>query len=226
MSVRLIQEMTENYDVINETVEGKKRTFIQGVFFMGEEVNKNGRSYPLDVLENAIGQYQNEYVSRSRALGELNHPTTPTVNLDRIALVIEELVREGKDYVGKARVLPEQPMGKILNNLLAEGIQLAVSSRGTGGIKRKNNIDIVENNFRISAVDAVHDPSAFKAFVNSVMENTEWVYDIASDSWESHKIIEDIQREGHKNIKVLKDEAKALKWFSLFTESISKKTTS
>jgi len=139
--------------------------------------------------------------------------------------VIEQLSREGKDFVGKARVLPEQPMGKILDNLLGEGIQLAVSSRGTGGIKRKNNVDIVESNFRISAVDVVHDPSAFKAFVNSVMENTEWVYDLASDSWQAHKIIEDIQRSGHKDIKVLKDEAKALKWFSLFTESISKKST-
>lgn len=172
--------MTENIEFIVETNEdtGKKNHFIQGVFMQAEQKNKNGRVYPLGIMENEVGRYGKEYVSKKRALGELNHPQGPTVNLDRVSHMISELKMVGNDVHGKAKLM-DTPMGKIAQNLVSEGASLGVSSRGMGSLKMNDSTGIneVQKDFMLSAIDIVADPSAPGAFVNGIMEGREWIWD-------------------------------------------------
>jgi len=178
--MKLITEMTENIEFLVETNEdtGKKSHFIQGVFMQAEQKNKNGRVYPLEIMENEVGRYGKEYVSKKRALGELNHPQGPTVNLDRVSHMISELRMVGNDVHGKAKLM-DTPMGKIAQNLVSEGASLGVSSRGMGSLKMNDatGINEVQKDFMLSAIDIVADPSAPGAFVNGIMEGKEWIWD-------------------------------------------------
>ena len=175
--MKLITEMTENvHYLIEEDSEGKKNHFIHGVFMQAEQKNRNGRVYPLGILENEVGRYSTNFVAKNRAMGELNHPQGPTVNLDRVSHMIKDLKVEGNDIVGKAKLL-DTPMGNIAKNLVTEGAQLGVSSRGMGSLEEKNGVNYVKDDFMLSAVDIVADPSAPGAFVNGIMEGKEWIWD-------------------------------------------------
>jgi hypothetical protein len=175
--MKLISEYTENnIEVIIEANEnGKKKYIIEGVFAQAETKNRNGRIYPMPVMEKAVGKYVGDQVSKGRAGGELNHPEGPTVNLDKVSHKIESLNIDGKDVVGRATIL-ETPMGQIVKGLLDGQVQLGVSTRGMGSLQNNGTAMVVKPDFILNAVDIVQDPSAPSAFVNGVMEGVEWVW--------------------------------------------------
>ena len=175
--MKLIAEYNEDHlEVLTEAKDdGGKKYSIEGVFMQAETKNRNGRIYPKPIMENAVTKYVTEQVSKGRAVGELNHPEGPTVNLDKVSHKIESLDWKGNDVVGKATIL-ETPMGMIVRGLLDGGINLGVSTRGMGSLERGNNAMIVKDDFLLNAVDIVQDPSAPSAFVNGVMEGVEWVW--------------------------------------------------
>ena len=175
--MKLIAEYTEdNLEVLTEArKDGSKKYSIEGVFMSAEQKNRNGRIYPRVVMENAVNKYVTEQVQKGRAVGELNHPEGPTVNLDKVSHKIENLEWSGNNVVGKATVL-ETPMGKIVQGLLEGGVQLDVSTRGMGSLQRTNDAMVVKDDFLLNAVDIVQDPSAPSAFVNGIMEGVEWVW--------------------------------------------------
>ena len=177
--MKLITEMTEDIQIVTETIdEGKGREhFIEGVFMQSNLKNRNGRVYPRETLMNEVARYNKEYVSKNRAMGELNHPQGPTVNLDRVSHITKELRPDGDNVYGKAKIM-ETPMGKIAKNLIDEGAKLGVSSRGMGSLKQnKEGENEVQKDFMLAAVDIVADPSAPNAFVEGIMEGREWVWD-------------------------------------------------
>ena len=172
----ITEKIEETKIVITEGKNGKRNTFIEGVFLQAEICNRNGRMYPMRTMEREVQKYNENFVKSGRALGELGHPEGPTINLDRASHLITSLVREGNNFVGKARLL-ETPMGKIAKQLLDEGVKLGVSSRGLGSIKEENGVKIVGEDFMLAtAADIVADPSAPDAFVNGIMEGKEWVW--------------------------------------------------
>jgi len=175
--MKLIAEYNEqNIECIVEAKEdGTKNHFIEGVFMQSEAKNRNGRIYPKAIMEGAVDKYVTEQVSQNRAVGELNHPEGPTVNLDKVSHKITELSWKGNDVVGKAQVL-DTPMGNIVKGLLEGGVQLGVSTRGMGSLEEKNGIMYVKDDFVLNTVDIVQDPSAPTAFVNGIMEGVEWVW--------------------------------------------------
>lgn len=174
----LITETNENIKaVVEESAESKKKNyFIEGIMLQAETVNRNGRCYPIAILENEINRYCDNYVSKKRALGELNHPSGPSLNLDKVSHLICEIKRSGNDFYGKAKIL-ETPMGKIVQNLIDEGALLGVSSRGMGSLEKINGVNYVKPDFTLAAIDIVADPSAPNAFVNGIMEGKEWIWD-------------------------------------------------
>lgn len=175
--MKLITELTEDIKYIKENVgNGEKNYFIEGIFMQSDTKNRNGRIYPQPTMLKECKRYINEYVNKGRALGELNHPTGPTVNLDRVSHIVKELYEDGKNVYGKAKVL-DTPMGKIVKNLIDEGAQLGVSTRGMGSLKSKNGYQEVQEDFMLAAIDIVADPSAPNAFVNGIMEGREWIYE-------------------------------------------------
>jgi len=175
--MKLIAEYTEqNLEFVAEAKEGGgKKYAIEGIFMQAEQKTRNGRIYPKAVMEKALDKYNTEQVSKGRAVGELNHPEGPTVNLDKVSHKIERLDWKGNDVVGKATIL-ETPMGKIVQGLLDGGVHVGVSTRGMGSLARENNAMVVQPDFMLNAVDIVQDPSAPNAFVNGVMEGVEWVW--------------------------------------------------
>jgi hypothetical protein len=175
--MKLITELTEDVKYVKENVgNGDKVYFIEGVFMQSGVKNRNGRIYPQGTLLKECKRYINEYVDKGRALGELNHPTGPTVNLDRVSHIVKELREDGHNVYGKAKVL-DTPMGKIVKNLIDEGACLGVSTRGMGSLKSKNGYQEVQEDFMLAAIDIVADPSAPNAFVNGIMEGREWIYE-------------------------------------------------
>jgi|TARA_B100002019_G_scaffold4442_1_gene3675 hypothetical protein len=170
--------ITETYDDYEILIEGKGKDMkIQGVFMQAETKNRNGRVYPLGVLQKEVTRYNKELVSKNRAFGELGHPDGPTVNLDRVSHMIEELVPEGNNIIGKAKIL-DTPNGKIVKELLNSGAKLGVSSRGMGTLEKKGNANYVKDDFYLAtAADIVADPSAPQAFVEGIMEGKEWIWD-------------------------------------------------
>jgi hypothetical protein len=176
--MKLITEYVEQeLEVIAEAKkDGSKNYFIEGVFMQSNQKNKNGRREDKKVLMSAVDKYVNEQVKTGRAVGELNHPEGPTVNLDKVSHKIEDLHWQGSDVVGKASIL-KTPMGQIVEGLLEGGVKLGVSSRGMGSLVQKNGAQYVGDDFMLSTVDIVQDPSAPSAFVNGVMEGVEWVWD-------------------------------------------------
>ena len=175
--MKLISEYTEdNLEVLTEArKDGSKKYSIEGVFMSAEQKNRNGRIYPKAVMEGAVNKYNVEQVQKGRAVGELNHPEGPTVNLDKVSHKIESLDWQGNDVVGKATIL-ETPMGMIVKGLLDGGVKLGVSTRGMGSLVRTNDAMVVKGDFLLNAVDIVQDPSAPSAFVTGVMEGVEWVW--------------------------------------------------
>ena len=176
--MKLITEYVEqDLEIICEAKKsGEKNYFIEGVFMQSNKKNKNGRVYDKKVLMSAVDKYVNEQVKTGRAVGELNHPEGPTVNLDKVSHKIEDLHWQGSDVVGKASIL-KTPMGQIVEGLLEGGVKLGVSSRDMGSLVQKNGAQYVGDDFMLSTVDIVQDPSAPSAFVNGVMEGVEWVWD-------------------------------------------------
>ena len=175
--MKLITETIENVEVITEGTGADKKLYIEGVFLQSEIKNRNGRMYPFSVLEKEVNRYNEEYVKTSRALGELGHPDGPTVNLDRVSHRITELRAEGNNFIGKAQIM-NTPMGNIAKSLLEDGVKLGVSSRGMGSIDKREDCNIVMDDFMLAtAADIVADPSAPDAFVNGIMEGKEWAWD-------------------------------------------------
>jgi len=180
--MKLISEEIESVNFITEEKGGKKSHFIEGVFLQSDIKNRNGRMYPMNTLSREVGRYNESFIKKGRALGELGHPDGPTVNLDRVSHKIISLNQEGKNFIGKAKIL-ETPMGKIASSLLSEGVKLGVSSRGLGSIERRGNMNVVKDDFMLStAADIVADPSAPDAFVEGIMEGKEWV--MAEGRWQ------------------------------------------
>ena len=174
--MKLIAEYIESdLNVITEKVNGKKSLVIEGVFMQADAKNRNGRIYPKEILEKAVNKYVTEQVNTGRAVGELNHPEGPTINLDKVSHKITDLHFEGSNVVGKASIL-KAPMGQIVEGLLEGGVKLGVSSRGMGSLVQKNGVMQVKDDFMLSTVDIVQDPSAPEAFVNGIMEGVEWVW--------------------------------------------------
>ena len=177
--MKLIKETVENVRYLTETTEsGKKNLYIEGPFLVGEQANRNRRMYKIDTLREEVGRYTEEYIKSNRALGELGHPDTPTINLERVCIKIEFLREDDQNrFIGKAKVL-ETPYGNIVKNFIDSGVSLGVSSRGMGSlIPGQDGINIVADDFRLAtAADVVADPSAPGAFVNGIMENKEWLF--------------------------------------------------
>ena len=176
--MKLITEEISSVKFITEGKGAKKKMYIEGVFLQGEIKNRNGRMYPVTTLAKEVDRYNESFVSKGRAVGELGHPDGPTVNLDRVSHKITSLRQEGNNFIGKAQLL-ETPMGKIAKSLIAEGVTLGVSSRGIGSLKEdKDGIKVVGEDFQLAtAADIVADPSAPDAFVNGNMEGKEWVWE-------------------------------------------------
>lgn len=175
--MRLITELNESVDFITEANEdGTKSMFIEGIFMQSDQPNRNGRLYPFEVLNKEAQRYNEEYVTKGRAFGELGHPEGPTINLERVSHLIKSLKAEGKDFYGKAKLL-DTPYGNIVKNLIGEGAQFGVSTRGMGTLEEsKEGYKIVKDDFHLAtAADIVADPSAPDAFVRGIMENREWV---------------------------------------------------
>jgi hypothetical protein len=176
--MKLIRERVEDVNYLTESTEdGKKALYIQGPFLVAEQGNKNRRMYKIDTLQREVDRYVKEYVDTKRALGELGHPDTPSINLERVSHLITELKQDGNVFVGKAKIL-DTPYGNIVKNFIESGVNLGVSSRGMGSlIPGDNGLSIVQDDFRLAtAADIVADPSAPGAFVNGIMEGKEWLF--------------------------------------------------
>ena len=163
--------------IVEENEKGQKEYFIEGVFMQSEIKNRNGRVYPKEVMQKEVNRYVKEFVEKDRAFGELGHPDGPTINLDKVSHLITKLEEDGNNYVGRAKIL-STPNGQIVRNLIDDGAKLGVSSRGLGSLEEKGGAQYVKNDFQLAtAGDIVADPSAPEAFVNGIMEGTEWVYE-------------------------------------------------
>ena len=195
--MKLITEEISSVKFIVEGKGAKKKMYIEGVFLQGDIKNRNGRMYPCGTLAKEVNRYNESFVKKGRALGELGHPDGPTVNLDRVSHKITSLRQEGKNFIGKAQLL-ETPMGKIAKSLLGEGVMLGVSSRGVGSLKENNQgYKVVGEDFQLAtAADIVADPSAPDAFVNGIMEGKEWV-------WEGGTLREQIASQTKRRINTL-----------------------
>ena len=200
--MKLITEEVSRVKFIVEGKGAKKKMYIEGVFLQGEIKNRNGRMYPLQTLAKEVGRYNESFVKKGRALGELGHPEGPTVNLDRVSHKITSLVQEGNNFRGKAQLL-STPMGKIAQNLIGEGVTLGVSSRGVGSLKEDlHGCKVVGEDFMLAtAADIVADPSAPDAFVSGIMEGKEWI-------WEGGILREQLAEKTQKRINTLVDQRK------------------
>jgi hypothetical protein len=173
--MKLIRELTEEVEYLSEEKDGKKTLYIEGPFLVSERKNKNGRLYEFNTMRKEVDRYTEEYINKNRAFGELGHPDSPTINLDRVSHMIVGLKEDGQQWIGKAKIL-ETPMGNIARNLIEAGAQLGVSSRGMGSLKNVNGVNVVQSDFYLAtAADLVADPSAPGAFVQGIMENRNWM---------------------------------------------------
>jgi hypothetical protein len=219
----MITELTEEIEYITEAKEdGSKDHYIHGIFLQADVKNRNGRMYPMPIMEREVERYMNDVVKNNRAYGELGHPTGPQINLDRVSHMITELKKNGNNFIGKAK-LTDTPMGNIAKGLLKSGANLGVSSRGMGSLKpNKLGIMEVQEDFRLAtAADIVADPSAPDAFVKGIMENVDWLYDSVKDTWIEQKL--------HETRKIMKkmsmDEIEQTKFgiFESYMKSLSSK---
>lgn len=220
--MKLIREEIQDVKVLIEEVKdakgkptGEKNYTIKGVFMQADRQNRNGRVYPFDTLRREVERYNKEYITKNRAVGELGHPDTPSINLDRVSHMITDLKPEGTNFIGSAKIL-NTPMGNIVKGLLDGGVTLGVSTRGVGSLKPHNGYQLVQDDFKLAtAADIVADPSAPDAFVQGIMEGKEWIYE--NGVWKD--VDYDTARKTMKTVSKNDIEAVALK---LFENYISK----
>jgi hypothetical protein len=200
--MKLITEEVQKVEFITEGKGSSQKCYIKGIFLQAEQINRNGRMYPLSIMEREVKRYNESFVQKGRALGELGHPDGPTVNLDRVSHKICELYKDGNNFIGKAQIL-ETPMGKIASSLIKEGVCLGVSSRGVGSLRVTNEgHKIVGEDFMLAtAADIVADPSAPDAFVQGIMEGKEWI-------WEGGILRERLAEQTQRRIDTLVDQRK------------------
>lgn len=225
--MKLIKEINEEVHYIAEDIldeEGNKKGknyFIEGIIMQGDIKNRNGRVYPSQVLVKEMNRYNENYVNKKRAYGELGHPDGPTINLDRVSHMFTELKEDGTNVVGRAKVM-DTPMGKIVKNLIDEGAQLGISSRGMGSLKKnRQGIMEVQGDFMLAtAGDIVADPSAPDAFVQGIMEGVDWVYDVAAQTWRAQNTFDEIEQE-IKQMSKAELEEQAMAMFNKFIKSLT-----
>lgn len=224
--MKLIKEINEDVEIITESsgTEGAKNYFIEGIIMQGEVKNRNGRIYPKEILMREMARYKSELVEKKRAYGELGHPVGPSINLDRVSHMFTELKEDGNNVIGKAKIL-DTPMGKIVKNFIDEQATLGISSRGLGTLKaNKSGIMEVQNDFYLAtAGDIVSDPSGPNCFINGIMENQEFYYDIA-EGWVAKKVLEDTIKEVDANYSKI-DEKRAFELFEAFIGSLKRERT-
>lgn len=193
--VKLLIETIDSSDaklIIEQSSDsGPKKYFIEGVYLQSNLRNKNGRYYPKEVLQSEVARYTKEYINKNRGVGELNHPDTPQVNPERICHVITDLREDGNNWIGRSRIT-NTPTGRTVMNLVDEGIDLGVSSRGLGSLSQRNGMNYVQSDYKVVCIDMVFDPSAPDAMVQSIMEQKEWVWDVTSGDY---KLIEEIRND-------------------------------
>jgi hypothetical protein len=225
--MKLFCDINEEVEILTEETEkGERKYFIEGIFLQGNLQNRNGRIYPMEVLEREAARYRKNFIDQKRAFGELGHPEGPTINLERVSHMITGLERDGNNYIGKAKVM-DTPYGKIVKNLIDEGAKLGVSSRGIGSLEEKRGVNYVKDDFQLAtAADIVADPSAPDAFVNGILEGKEWVYQagllVTRNTLQAEEMVEKEQK-ALKKIKTVnpqKIEEMALKAFSRFIQDI------
>jgi hypothetical protein len=214
--MKLIAEEVVDVKYLVEEKNGKKEHYISGIFMQAEKKNRNGRVYPRDVLFKEVNLYNTEYVNKNRAFGELGHPDSPTINLDRVSHMITSLHPDGSNIIGKAKIL-DTPNGKIVKSLLDGGASLGVSTRGVGSLKPHNGYQLVQDDFHLAtAADIVADPSAPEAFVRGIMEGKEWILDGTGwkevDYYRAKKLIKEASRNEIEDV--------ALKVFSNFISKL------
>lgn len=214
--MKLITETVEDVETIIESNESGGKTYkLKGVMMESDTQNRNGRIYEGKILKKETQRYISEYVNKSRALGELNHPSGPTVNLDRVSHMVTKLNESGKQILGEAKII-DTPMGKIVKNLIDAGAKLGVSSRGMGSLEKRNGVNYVKDDFTLAAIDIVADPSAPNAFVDGILEGKEWI-------WDNGLLVEKEISEYQKKLKKVskrKLEEEAIKLFSDFLRKI------
>lgn len=226
--MKLITEVfNEDCEVLTEASEdGKKNYFIEGIFMQGDVKNRNGRIYPSEVLEKEMKRYNSAFVETKRALGELGHPDGPQINGDRVSHLITEMKRDKSNFIGKAKIL-STPMGEIVKTFIDEGVKVGVSTRGLGSVKpTKDGIMEVQDDFHLATVDIVTDPSGPDCFVNGIMENTEYYFDIAAGTWRAsqaqeivEEIVNEVKKEYKRTVRTI-DEEFASKAFAKFVDSL------
>lgn len=225
--MKLITEVfNEDCEVLVEANEnGKKQHYIEGIFMQGDLKNRNGRIYPSAVLEKEMNRYNKDFIQTKRALGELGHPDGPQINGDRVSHLITEMKRDGSNFIGKAKILGT-PMGEIVKTFIDEGVKVGVSTRGLGSVKpTKEGIMEVQDDFHLATVDVVTDPSGPNCFVNGIMENTEYYYDITSGTWRAQEFIEEavkeVKQQYTRTVRRI-DESDAARLFENFIKSLQK----
>jgi len=225
--MKLFREINEEVQILTEESDkGDKKYFIEGVFLQGNLKNRNGRVYPMEILDKEASRYSKSFIEQKRAFGELGHPEGPTINLERVSHMITSLHKEGDNYIGKAKVM-DTPYGKIVKNLIDEGAKLGVSSRGIGSLEEKSGVNYVKDDFQLAtAADIVADPSAPDAFVNGILEGKEWVYQagllITKNTLQAEEMVEETQKELRKvrSVDPRRLEEKAVKAFSRFIQNL------
>ena len=214
--MKLIKELNETVNYLVEDSSGKKELFIEGPFLVAEKKNKNGRLYEYNTMRKEVHRYTEEFINKHRAFGELGHPDSPTINLERVSHMIVGLREDGTQWIGKAKIL-ETPMGNIARQLIEGGAQLGVSSRGMGSLKNVNGVNVVQPDFYLAtAADIVADPSAPGAFVQGIMEGKEWM--LVDGRWtevDQEQAIQEIRKASRKDI-----EAVSLQIFENFIKKL------
>ena len=209
--MKLLVEMTDQVNILTESAENGKQYFLEGIFLQAGIKNRNGRIYPVEILEKEVERYQKNFIEKRKAWGELNHPANPSINLDRVSHMIVEVKRDGNNFIGKAQIV-DTPMGKIVKSLMDVNGTLGVSSRGVGSLKESKGVKVVQNDFQLTTLaDIVSDPSAPDAFPENLIENTDWFFD--GIDWRKQEKINDIISE-HKKLSKKDREEKFLKLFS------------
>lgn len=210
--MKLLIEQYNDYTTLYEADGDKKSLFIEGIFMMADIKNRNGRVYPKHVLAREVNRYMKESVERKNAFGELNHPATPQINLDRVSHMIVDLKESGSNFIGKAKIL-DTPMGLIVKNIIEGGGQLAVSSRGTGSLRNVSGTMTVQEDFRLAtAADIVSTPSAPSAYVDAIMESPDWIFDHVTQEW----VISEVHSEIHNTKSSMINEERALRLLNKF----------
>lgn len=219
--MKLLTELSTDTEILTEEKDGKKNFYIEGIFMQSMIKNRNGRIYPKNVMERAVNKYMAEKVQNKTAYGELNHPQSPTINLDRVSHLIESLTWDRDNVIGKAKIL-ETPMGEIAKKIMEGGGKLGVSSRGLGSLKEMDGASYVQEDFHLAtAADIVSDPSAHDAWVTGVMEDFEWWYNAYDDVY-----VKKVVEKTHNTVKTITQEARnefTLKAFKAYLNEISRK---